>query len=375
MSKSYTPGLKVLKYSKVSKERLLPLKGKVHVDADNKVKSETIVASTEIPGNVQMLNMVNKLNIDPSQINECMNVNLNDKVVQGQVIAESKGLFGWFKSEVKSPIDGQIINISDVTGQVVISEKPLPIEVDAYISGKISKVYQEDGVVVTSEGTFIQGIIGIGGEKKGKIKVLVDSPDKSASIDMLNIDCKDFIIVCGKYLSFDFYEKAKDIGVKGIICGGIDYDSISKILGYTMGVAITGTEKTVTLIITEGFGSINMAEKTFKLIKNNENNFASINGATQIRAGVLRPEIFIKSESIKTSKDFSEDDLIISIGSNVRVIREPYFGKIGTITNLPSELQIMKSETKVRVAEVQFKDKTIKIVPRANLEVILSNEW
>ena len=81
---------------------------------------------------------------------------------------------------------------------------------------------------------------------------------------------------------------------------------ISKILGYTMGVAITGTEKTVTLIITEGFGSINMAEKTFNLIKNNENNFASINGATQIRAGVLRPEIFIKSESIKTSKDFSE---------------------------------------------------------------------
>ena len=34
----------------------------------------------------------------------------------------------------------------------------------------------------------------------------------------------------------------------------------------------------------------------------------------------------------------------------------------------------MKSETKVRVAEVQFEDKTIKIVPRANLEVILSNE-
>ena len=374
MSKSYTPGLKVLKYSKVSKERLLPLKGEVHVDVDNKVKSDTIVASTEIPGNVQMLNMVNNLNIDPHQINECMKVNLNDKVLKGQVIAENKGLFGWFKSEVKSPIDGQIINISDVTGQVVISEKPLPIQVDAYISGKISKVYQEDGVVVTSEGTFIQGIIGIGGEKKGKIKVLVDSPDKSASIDMLNIDCKDSIIVCGKYLSFDFYEKAKEIGVKGIICGGIDYDSISKILGYTMGVAITGTEKTVTLIITEGFGSINMAEKTFNLIKNNENNFASINGATQIRAGVLLPEIFIKSESIKTSKDFSEDDLIISIGSNVRVIREPYFGKIGTITNLPSELQIMKSETKVRVAEVQFEDKTIKIVPRANLEVILSNE-
>ena len=39
--------------------------------------------------------------------------------------------FGFFKSQVKSPIDGKIINISKVTGQVVISEKPLPVKVDA----------------------------------------------------------------------------------------------------------------------------------------------------------------------------------------------------------------------------------------------------
>ena len=80
MSKSYTPGLKVLKYSKVSKERLLPLKGKVHIDVDSTVESDTIVASTEIPGNVQMLNMVNKLNIDPKQVEDCMLVDINEHV-------------------------------------------------------------------------------------------------------------------------------------------------------------------------------------------------------------------------------------------------------------------------------------------------------
>ena len=61
MSKSYTPGLKVLQHINIIKERLLPLKGKVHVEVGNEVKSNTIVASTEIPGNVQMLNLVNKL--------------------------------------------------------------------------------------------------------------------------------------------------------------------------------------------------------------------------------------------------------------------------------------------------------------------------
>ncbi len=118
-----------------------------------------------------------------------------------------------------------------------------------------------------------------------------------------------------------------------------------------------------------------MALKTFNLLKENDGKKASINGATQIRAGVLRPEIFIKSEDSKKSKDFSEEDLIISEGSVVRIIREPYFGQLGKIISLPFELVEMKSETKVRVAEVEFDNKRREIIPRANLEVILSNEW
>ena len=374
MSKSYTPGLKVLKYSKVRKERLLPLKGDVHVDTGNKVESDTVVASTEIPGNVQMINMVNKLNIDPKQVIDCMLVDINEYVKKGQLIAKNKGLFGLFKTEVTAPIDGQIINISEVTGQVVISEKPLPIEVDAYIPGEVDKVYKNEGITINSQGTFIQGIIGIGGEKKGKIKLLVDKPDKTLDLSLIDSNLKDSIIVCGSYIDYEIYKKAKDCGVKGIICGGIDYDTVSNILGYSLGVAITGTEDTTTLIITEGFGSINMALKTFNLLKDNDGKKASINGATQIRAGVLRPEIFIKSEDNTKSKDFSEDDLIISEGSAVRVIREPYFGQLGKIVSLPFELVEMKSETKVRVAEVEFNDNKREIIPRANLEVILSNE-
>ena len=374
MSKSYTPGLKVLKHSKVNKERLLPLKGKVHSDINNKVESDTIVASTEIPGNVQMINIVNKLNIDPNQVLDCMIVDVNENVKKDQIIAQNKGLFGMFKTEVKSPIDGKIINISKVTGQVVISEKPLPIEVDAYIPGKINKVYEQEGVIVSSEGTFIQGIIGIGGEKKGVIKLLVDKPGQDLDLSLIDSSLKDSIIVCGSYINYEIYKKAKDFGVKGIICGGVDYNTISDILGYSLGVAITGMEDATTLIITEGFGSINMALKTFNLLKDNNGKRASINGATQIRAGVLRPEIFIKLEDNINSKDFSEDDLIISEGSTVRIIREPYFGKIGKIISLPFELMMMKSETKVRVAEVEFDDKSKAIIPRANLEVILSNE-
>ena len=45
MSKSYTPGLKVLKNTNVSKERLLPLKGDVHATLNQKVSSSDVVAN------------------------------------------------------------------------------------------------------------------------------------------------------------------------------------------------------------------------------------------------------------------------------------------------------------------------------------------
>ena len=89
MSKSYTPGLKVLENND-SKERLLPLKGKVHVDNDQRVDANHIVASTKIPGNIQMINIANELNIDADQIKESMLCNIDEPVSKGQVIARSK---------------------------------------------------------------------------------------------------------------------------------------------------------------------------------------------------------------------------------------------------------------------------------------------
>ena len=104
-----------------------------------------------------------------------------------------------------------------------------------------------------------------------------------------------------------------------------------------------------------------------------EGKFASINGSTQIRAGVIRPEIIIpdESEAVENS-DYKEADLAITDGSLVRIIRAPYFGKVGKVKSLPLELKKMESETLVRVAEIEFENGSIEIIPRANLEMILT---
>jgi hypothetical protein len=71
-----------------------------------------------------------------------------------------------------------------------------------------------------------------------------------------------------------------------------------------------------------------------------------------------------------TIEDVTESSSGLTIGTPVRVIREPYFGAIGTVTALPPELQVLKSEARVRVLEVEFGDGSRSIIPRANVELI-----
>ena len=50
--------------------------------------------------------------------------------------------------------------MSEVTGQVLLREPPLPVEVYGYLNGKVVEVVPNEGIVVETVATFIQGIMG-----------------------------------------------------------------------------------------------------------------------------------------------------------------------------------------------------------------------
>jgi len=372
MAHAYTPGLKVLHETKINKERRLPLKGTVVVENGTTVQPDDIVAKTDLPGNVQMVNVANQLNIDADDVNDAMTVNVGSEVRKDDMIAETKGLFGMFKSNVTAPVDGTIEIISDTTGQVVIREAPIPVEIDAYMSGRIKEVIPEEGVVIESEGVFIQGIFGIGGESRGDLAVIVKDREEEITEELITSKLAGKIVVGGSFISLKAYKKAIQMKVAGVVVGGFNYFDLEDILGYTLGVAITGSEDLVTsLILTEGYGKIRMGSQTFDLLKEHHGKFTSVNGATQIRAGVIRPEIVIplSGDELKGDHKDAHASEGIQAGSLVRVIRAPYFGRMGKVVDLPSELRKMESETMVRVAIIEIDGENIEI-PRANLEMV-----
>ncbi|NOZ74812.1 MAG: hypothetical protein GXO90_05460 [FCB group bacterium] len=375
MAHSYTPGLKVLRETIVTKDRVLPLKGEVVVTQGQTVLPSDVVAKTDLPGNVQMVNIANILNIDPGDVNDVMIISIGTAVTKDELIAETKGLFGFFKSSVKAPVDGTFESISEVTGQAVFREAPIPVEVDAYMRGKVESILPEEGVTIATKGAFIQGIFGIGGESQGELKIIVSSRDEEITPDMISAELSGKIIVGGSFISLEAYQKAIAAKVAGVVVGGFNYSDLEPILGYTLGVAITGSEDIGTpLVVTEGYGKIKMGDRTFDLLKQFDGHSVSINGATQIRAGVIRPEIVIplKDAELTGAHKRAATTEGIKAGSLVRIIRAPYFGFLGTIVSLPPELQKMESETMVRVAEVEI-DGKVYTIPRSNLEMVETN--
>ena len=167
MAHAYTPGLKVAEGMTIEKERRLPLEGEVLVQAGATVKAEDVVAKADLPGNVQLVNIANLLSIPPEAIAEYMLKSVGEIVSEDEIIATTKGLFGLFKSQARSPIDGTIEAVSDVTGQVILREPPIPVEVKAYTDGTVTETVPSEGVTVETYGTYIQGIFGIGGETIG----------------------------------------------------------------------------------------------------------------------------------------------------------------------------------------------------------------
>jgi len=370
---TYTSGLKATRNFIIRKKRILPIFGEVLVEKGDHVAYDTVVAKAYASGEPDLINAAPKLGVRKEQLSKHVVKEVGDKLEEGEVIAQYFTLFGWIKRYVRAPFDCTLESISQYSGRIVVRGKPKPVEIRAYMPGKVIEVIPKEGVFIESEASYIQGIFGIGGEAFGEIHLVVESPNDPITEDTITSQHKEKIIIGGSYVESNALKKAIEVGVKGIVTGSIKSSDLKDFLGYDIGVAITGEDTCgITLIVTESFGEMPMAHHTFNLLKELDGEVAAINGSTQIRAGVIRPEI-ISSPLKKVTIEKTEAKLKagMAIGTRIRAIRAPYFGKLGVITSLPIGLQKLETESEARILTVKFYDTTEAIIPRANVEIIV----
>lgn len=318
---------------------------------------------------VVMVPVARQLDVWPATIRMYMRYREGDEVKQGAALADSVGVASVDYSY--APVSGIIEKIDTRTGVVTIVRPARPTLVEAYLTGRVDALIPEYGAMVSCEAGYIQGVFGVGFETYGYLRVISSSPEDTVDEDDLTGELRDQVLVAGAYITLGAVRKAAAAGARGIICGGMDHLDLVGYVGQEIGVGITGQEDVpMTLILMEGFGKLAMRTSVFEALAALAGRQASINGATQIRAGAIRPEIIVPfpgHEAAAEARAPVDEDL--RPGQPIRIISDPHFGEMGVVVDLPREAHRVETEANVPVVRVRLPSGEEAIVPRANVEV------
>jgi hypothetical protein len=372
MARILTPSLEVRADTVLIKERELPLAGEILVKPGDVVTPNQVIGRTFLPGAMMIERLPEKLGFSAIEVLAGLKVKEGQTVQRGDLLFEQRGLFGLFTTRYQAEHDGEIELITS-SGHISIRQASRPVELRAFIHGVVQEIEAGRSASIVSRCTWIQGIFGVGGERSGTIKIIENSDLKQGDL----ADCQGKIIVFRGNPSGADLSSAMRSGAQGFICGSIDDLALKDFLGFELGVALTGDEPvTMSVIITEGFGKIPMSDAPWNLLLSLNGKEASINGTTQVRAGAQRPEVIIgiskDTQNSISKEEVTRSPATIEVGSQIRVIRFPYFGLKGEVLELPHELTKIATGAEVRVLVVKLETGETVTVPRANIEMIVS---
>lgn len=371
MGGAFTPGLNVTAHTTIRRTRLLPIRGQVLVTVGDAVEAGTNVARVDMPGTLAVAKVVQALGCTADQVEDLCAVREGDRVVRNQLIASRTFLFGLVTHRCRSPRDGTVEYISKLSGNVGIRGNPTPVTCSAYIAGTVVEVIAEEGVVVETGGALIQGIFGVGGERHGELAWLGENATALRGNAITPAHRGKILIHPGR-IDGSCLAVAAEQGVVGLVGASIVDADLMGYLGYDIGVAITGQEQIpFSLVLTEGFGEMTMPTRTRNILQALAGCSAAINGATQIRAGVIRPEIIVPRPGASAAPAAAGAEL--AIGTRVRCIRRPHFGRLGRIESLPAQPVAVGTGSLVRVMTVRLDDGPVVTIPRANAELLLGD--
>jgi hypothetical protein len=372
MAQAFTPGLTVRSGVVMRKLRELPLAGETLVQVGDRVTASQEVARAFLPGDLHIMRLPEKMGLEPFEVLKGLRVKEGDAVESGALLCEHAGFFGWLKTRFVSTATGIVEFISERTGHVGVRTASKPVTLAAYISGEVVAVEAGKSVLIETSGALVQGIFGVGGERSGVLSLLPVTEDQAVEVSDLPANCAGLILVGGASAAASVLKEAAARGALGFMVGSVDDKALKSYVGHEIGIALTGDEKVaMTLIITEGFGKLAMSKRIVQLLKAFEGRRVSINGATQVRAGALRPELIVPDVSAENTMGARTDleAAGLQVGSHVRLIRVPYFGLRGEVVELPHAMEEIPTGAHARVLRAKLADGLVVTVPRANVEL------
>lgn len=343
----------ILPLTTIRRERFLPVPGRLLVRKGQKVSTTDIVGEAKVYSEHLLLDLVGGLGMPAQKADRYLQCKAGNRVLQDDVLA---GPVGITKRVVRAPGNAKVILAGD--GQILLEMESPPMELKAGLPGMVIDLLEDRGVVIETTGALIQGVWGNDQIDYGLMFALARSLDDVLTTDRLDVSLRGSVVFGGYCGDAEVLKTASSLPLRGLILGSMDPSLVPVAVRLKFPV-----------IVIEGFGLLPMNSAAYKLLSTNDQREVSLNAKQWDRFTGIRPEIIIPLPAPGEPMLPPDADLFTA-GQDVRIVRAPNKGDIGTIVEIRAGMSALPSGLQAPAAEIRLESGENTLIPLANLEVL-----
>lgn len=359
-------------------ERSLTSDGEVMVRPGDRVEPHTEIASAMVAeGRPLLLNIAREFDMEPEAVGRYLTKPIGSEFEEDEPIARARR--GLRSVTCKAPARSTLTTLDETTGVVTLVPQSRPQRLFAAVYGEVDSVIEHRGVWLRVGGSRVQGILGMGRDTFGPLKVAVDRADREFTADMVDPDFRDGVVLAGMTLGTSALRRLIDVGARGVIVGSIsdsevrrymtsrDVEPSSMMLWRRKSGSLVQSHP-LTVFVTEGFGRRRMAQPLFQFLSGQENQLASLLVPSDADVLSARPTLYLSRE--RPGGDDAIQRVSVRDGTLARLVNPEHLGMVVTcrsgVMDAPAYTGAMRD-----VVDVEFSNGARYLVPAVNLEVLI----
>ncbi len=343
----------ILPLAQIRRQRFLPVAGTVLVRAGQEVRADEVIARADVNPEHISLNLERGLGVPKNRVGEYLKRDIGDDIPEGGVIASRSGVIA---REVRAPRAGKLVAVGG--GQVLLQVSNKPFELLAGIPGTVLEVKADSGATIQTAGAWIQGVWGNGRLGVGALHMLPQGSNRTLTPEHLDSSLTGKILLAGYCGDQRVLEMGVELQLKGLILGSLA----------TRLIPVAARVRYPIMVI-DGFGKMPMNTAANKLLSTNVQREVTLNAMTFDHLMGNRPEVIIPLTNVGNPPmpiNISQ----LKASDQVRILRAPFQGAIGTVNAILPGLTRFPSGIQVEAAEVLLENEEKAVVPLANIEVL-----
>jgi hypothetical protein len=359
-------------------ERALARNGELQVRVGDRVDPSTELAVALVSeGRALQLNIAREFDMEPDAVGRYLTKPVGSDFEEGEPVARARR--GLRSVSCAAPVASTMTDFNEETGTVTLTPISHPQRLFATVHGEVDSLIDDRGVWLRVGGSRVSGILGLGQDTYGPLKIAVDRADREFTADMVDPDFRDSIVLAGMTLGTSALRRLIEVGVRGVIVGSISDSEIrrymsagelepsSMMIWRQMSSSLQHSQP-LTVFVTEGFGRRRMAQPVFQFLAGQEDQMVSllIPDDTDVMAG--RPSLFISRE--RPVGDDAIQRVNLQDGTLARLVDPEHLGVVVTcrsgLIESPRATGVLR-----QVVDVEFGNGTRHLVPATSLEVLI----